>query len=60
MHATRARLSAPCASACGIPASTPLYVLDRDKAYSYLDACTVYPSNELVGRKNILTLSHFR
>ena len=34
----------PIAFACGIPASTPLSVLDRDKAYIYSDACTVYPS----------------
>ena len=39
----------PSASACGIPASKPLSVLDRDRAYSYSDACTVYrvPTNDL-------------
>jgi hypothetical protein len=42
MHAVRARLCAPRASACGIPASTLLSALGRDRAYSYLDACTVH------------------
>ncbi len=40
--ATQANLPVPRASACGIPASKPLSVLDRDKAYFYSDACTVY------------------
>jgi hypothetical protein len=30
------------AFACGSPASTLLFVLDRDRAYSYVVACTVY------------------
>ena len=38
----RAHRPVPRASACGIPASKPLSVLDHDKAYIYLDACTVY------------------
>jgi len=51
MHATRAHLSAPQPSACGISASTLLSLLDHDKAYSYLDACTVHrvPYNDLRG-----------
>jgi len=42
MQAPGAHSSSPRASACGIPASTLLSVLDHDKAYSYLDACTVH------------------
>jgi hypothetical protein len=51
MEATRARLSSPRASACGIAASTPLSVLGRDRAYSYLDACPVHrvPFNDPEG-----------
>src|SRR5215475_12062170 len=48
-------MSVPRASACGIPASTLLSVLDHDKAYRQLDACTVYrgPFNDLerLGKK---------
>jgi hypothetical protein len=59
MHATRTHSSAPRASACGIPASTLLSVLDHDKAYSYLDACTVHrvPFNDLQLPSNIFTLN---
>jgi hypothetical protein len=42
MHPTRVHLSSPRASACGIPASRLLSALDHDKAYNYLDACTVH------------------
>jgi hypothetical protein len=42
MEAIWVQLSGPRAFACGIPASTRLSVLDRDKAYSSLDACTVH------------------
>src|SRR5215831_18026183 len=42
MGATRANLSVPGASACGIPASRLLSVLDHDRAYIYSGACTVY------------------
>ena len=38
--ATPANLSLYTASACGIPASTLLSALHRDKAYSYLHACS--------------------
>jgi hypothetical protein len=41
-EATRAHLSVTRASACGISASMPLSVLDRDKACLYSDACTVH------------------
>ena len=39
---TRTHASVLGASACGIRASTPLSVLDHDRAYICLDACTVY------------------
>ena len=42
MADTRAHRSVPRVSACGIPASMLLSVLDHDRAYFYLDACTVY------------------
>ena len=49
MAMTRAQPSFPRASACGIPASMPLSVLDHDTAYFYSDACTVYrvPAHDL-------------
>jgi len=42
MYVTQVHLSVPRPFACCIPASTPLSVLDHDKAFSHLDACTVY------------------
>jgi len=42
MPATQTHLSVSRASACGIPASRPLSVLDLDEAYIYSDVCTVY------------------
>jgi len=38
----RVHLPVQSASACGIPASRPLFVLDHDRAYICSDACTVY------------------
>ena len=40
MGARQANLSVYRASACGIPASKLLFVLDRDRAYIHPDSCT--------------------